>query len=234
MNISFRLLLIILFFILLSGRALYSEEAAQEQMKRPQAALIKSAIVPGWGELSVGNKSGYVFLLSELLFWSGRFYFLEESRVLKKEAYLFALKHSGISPDKYDQAVIELISKYNSSGFQPGGYNESILRQAKTLYPDDLDKQDQYLKDNMIFEESLFWEWESKDHKRRYNIIRKNSNHNTDYAKAVMGAIVANHLLSALNAARVTSLNNKKNGLEFSIDLEKERLQPILTATYRF
>ncbi|MFA5498184.1 MAG: hypothetical protein WC327_01380 [Candidatus Cloacimonadia bacterium] len=201
---------------------------------KPQSVLLKSVIIPGWGELTSNSNSGYIFLLTELFLWSSRYYFLEESKVCRKDAISYALAHSGIAPGSYDKEFLDLMGRYNSSGFEPGGYNESVFRKAQSLYPDDEEKFNKYLNDNTITDESLSWSWESKDHRRRFSIKRKNANHNTDYAKAVTGAIVANHLLSALNATRIAALHNKKNRIEVSVDIDRRELHPLFTLTYKF
>ena len=198
-----------------------------------QANFLKSALVPGWGELSVGNKSGYAFLAMEVLLWSGRFYFLEEVKLREEESYIYALNYAGILPGGHDANYMHLLTRYNSSGFETGGYNEMVLRRAQILYPDDRDAQNQYLLDNAILDEDLFWSWESREHRRQYSIMRKNADHNRDYAKAMIGAIVANHIISAINSVRVTSAKRRQN-LQIGIDYDRKRLTPLLSAEYRF
>ena len=197
-------------------------------------SFLKSAIIPGWGELSVGNKSGYFFLASEILMWGSRLYFLEEVNLREEESYLYALQHGGLQPGKHDRAYLELLTRYNSSGFEPGGYNEMILKRAQSLYPNDQEAQNQYLLNNAILDESLFWSWDSREDRRQYSIMRKNADHNRDYAKTVIGVIVANHVISAINAARVTSIKNRRSRIQFGFDYDRKHLAPIVRAEISF
>ncbi|MBW6515887.1 MAG: hypothetical protein K0B81_04625 [Candidatus Cloacimonetes bacterium] len=197
-------------------------------------SFLKSAVVPGWGELSLGNKSGYVFLASELLLWSGRLYFLEEVKLREEEAYVYAMKYAGLQPGKYSNDYFDLLSRYNSSGFETGGYNEMVLIRAQTLYPDDTEAQNQYILDNAILDQSLYWDWETRENRRQYSIMRKNADHNRDYAKAVIGVIVANHVISAINAVRVTSNINRRNRIQVGLDFDRKDMIPLIKASYRF
>lgn len=196
--------------------------------------FLKSAAIPGFGELSLKKKSGYIFLLTEVFAWSSRAYFLEEARIFEKDAYRYAITYSGINANKLSKEHYDLMSRYNSSGFQPGGYNEKVLQKANALYPNNKEKQTEYLNENAILDDNLTWEWESREHRRQYSIRRKNADHNRDYAKAMVGAIIANHLVSGLNATILANKVNKENNLKLSVDYEINKLCPIFSVMYRF
>ncbi len=196
--------------------------------------IMKSAIIPGWGELSMGNSSGYIFLLSEILLWSGRYYFLEEVKLREEESYVYALQYAGLQSGDYDAEFLHLLTKYNSSGFEAGGYNEMILQRARSLYPDDPAAQNQYIHDNAILDESLFWSWETREDRRLYSIMRKNADHNRDYAKAVVGVIVANHIVSVINSARIATAQRREQRLQIGFDYDHRSFTPLLKAAYSF
>jgi len=197
-------------------------------------SILKSALIPGWGELSMRNNSGYIFLLSEILLWSGRFYFLEEVKLREEESYMYALQYGGLQPGQYDDDFLYLLTKYNSSSFEAGGYNEMILQRARSLFPDDPAAQNQYIQDNAILDEALFWSWETREDRRQYSIMRKNADHNRDYAKAVIGVIVANHIVSVINSARIAAAQRREHRLQIGFDYDHKSLTPLLKAEYNF
>ena len=199
----------------------------------PLLSFSKSALVPGWGELSQSSSSGYAFLTLEILLWAGRFYFVEEVNLREKEAYNFAVSFAGLRPGNYSKEFLHLLTRYNHSGFGPGGYNENVVRQAQSLF-DDPTEQNVYIVNNAIMDDGLSWSWDSRDMRRRYSIMRKNADHNRDYVKAVTGVIVANHIISAINAARLTSRNNRLNQLSFNFKFDQKAINPILNAEFRF
>ena len=197
-------------------------------------SLVKSAVIPGWGELSMGNKSGYLFLASEVLLWSSRFYFLEEVKLREEESYVYALQNAELRPGKYDKEFMELLTRYNSSGFDPGGYNEMVLIRAQTLYPNDATAQNQYILENAILDQSLFWSWGAREERRQYSIMRKNADHNRDYAKAVLGVIVANHVISAINAVRITAIRNRESRIKVGFDFDRRYNALVFNTEVRF
>ncbi|MBN1948921.1 MAG: hypothetical protein JW784_04185, partial [Candidatus Cloacimonetes bacterium] len=62
MNINFKVLSIILLLSLFSPVVASSSPT-------PPSLLLRSALVPGWGELAQGDQSGYALLAMEILLW---------------------------------------------------------------------------------------------------------------------------------------------------------------------
>lgn len=203
-----------------------------EEQINPLNSFLKSALIPGWGEISMGSNAGYVFFTLEFILWAGRLYFQEEVNLHEQEAYLYALQHANIKPADYDDDYLHKLTRYNSSGFGPGGYNEYIFKQAHNLYPEDEDLRNDYILNNAILDEELFWSWEDRDKRRIYSIKRKNADHSRDYVKFVTGTIVANHLISAINSLRISNQLNRQR-VEFSIDISKSML-PTVNLKFRF
>ncbi|NQT65802.1 MAG: hypothetical protein HQ554_06450 [FCB group bacterium] len=192
--------------------------------------MLRSALVPGWGELTAGNKTGLVFLASEVILLSSRFYFLEEAELKDKASFNYAVKYAHIDPtiDITDEYYYHL-SRYMSSGFDIGGYNAYIVEIAKTRFPDDPQAQTQYIEDNSYSDDD-YWGWDDEDRKKDYSILRKRITQYGDYAKAITGAVIANHIISALNAFRVSSrLKNLNAQIQFD-----SNMNPIFTLQYNF
>jgi hypothetical protein len=220
MNTNSKVILLLIALLLLSV-SLNSKEIA------PRTAFLKSALIPGWGELSQGNNSGYFMLAAEFLLWSSIFYFNEEEDLLLKESFNYAVKYAHIDPNAdFDDEYLYHLTRYNSSGFNTGGYNSYIIAQAESI--EDPEERLEFIENN-IYPEDLFWEWDNEEHRRQYGIKRKDSTHFTDYAKAVTGAIIANHIISAINSIRIS----KKNKIDLKVSFNSE-LDPQLLINYKF
>lgn len=192
--------------------------------------MLRSALIPGWGELAADNKSGLVFIASEVILLSSRFFFLEEADLKEKASFNYAVKYAHIDPniDLTDEYYYHM-SRYTSSGFDTGGYNAYIVEIAKARYPDDPEAQTQYIEENS-YPDDQYWEWDNDVRQREYSTLRKKITHYGDYAKALTGAVIANHIISALNAFRISS--HLKN-LNAQIQLDS-KMNPIFTLQYDF
>lgn len=192
--------------------------------------MLRSALIPGWGEISAGNKSGYAFLASEVILLSSRFYFVIEADLKAKASYNFAVKYAHIDPelDLSDDQYYHM-TRYTSSDFNTGGYNANIVEIAKSLYPDDLQAQTQYIEENS-YSDDEYWDWDDEFKQKEYSILRKRITQYGDYVKAITGVIIANHIFSAINAFRVGSrLKNVNAQVELN-----SNLGPMLILQYKF
>jgi len=202
---------------------------AAEEIK-PGLNFLKSAIVPGWGQLSLDKGYGYVFLIAEISFWTMRLYYNQESENKADASFKYAIKYGELDPkNNYSRQFFEDMRRYISSGYGDGGYNAGVVREAAKLFPDDLEAQLNYIEDN-IYDEDHYWSWQSDDHKKKYSIYRKNMDQYTDYLKLVAGALAANHIIGAIDALR---LSNYLKNLELGVNMSKDDLS-LLTLTYRF
>jgi len=192
--------------------------------------MLRSVIVPGWGELAAGNKTGFIFLASEVMLLSSRFYFIEEADLKAKASYNYAVKYAHINPniDLSDEYYYHM-SRYMNSGLNTGGYNAYIVKIAKAKFPDDPEAQTQYIEENK-YSDDEYWGWDDDVKQNKYSILRKRITQYGDYTKAITGAIIANHIISALNAFRASSrLKNLNAQVQFD-----SNMNPIFTLQYKF
>jgi len=190
-------------------------------------SFAKSAIIPGWGELSQKNNSGYFFLSSEIALHITKYYFNNESDIKINESKNFAYKKAGMTSNLKSEDQLIMVGKYNSSGFESGGYNEHIVLTARQIYPNDTASQETYISQNALSED-FHWNWDSKQSRNKYLIMRKKSMELKDYAKSISGFVILNHAISAFNAARIT---NKKVNL--GIDLNSQN-KLLMSCNYNF
>jgi hypothetical protein len=189
-------------------------------------AFVRSAILPGWGELSQGNATGWVFLASEVGLWAGRFYCQEESDLNERNSHQYALHYANVTAGSFDEEYCYALSKYASSGYEAGGYNENVMRKA-TAQGLTGDALQEYLDLNAISDD-MAWKWDAPENRARYTEMRRDITHYEDYAKAMAGFIVLNHLLSGLNAIRVVKA---EDNLSFHTEWQRG---PMLVGSYRF
>lgn len=158
-------------------------------------APLKSAILPGWGQISSDNKAGYAHLGLEVAFISSLFYFSNEAELKKDQSINYAIKFAHINPSSYPDSYYKMIGRYNSSYYEAGGYNQEVLNQAIEDYPGDPLAQQNYINENEIADDQN-WRWDSKNNRFKYNDLRQKHLLNQDYAKIATGLIVANHMFS--------------------------------------
>ena len=192
--------------------------------------FFRSLLLPGWGELSQKNSSGSIFLTSELLFLSSRYYFLEEAYLKDKASFNYAVKFAHIDPNTdHSNEYFFHLKKYDSSGYETGGYNAYIVELAKNLYPEDMEAQTAYINAN-VYSDEYFWQWDDDNKQHEYAILRKRIIQYNDYAKTLIGAILANHLISAINSLRINSkLKRLQAGIEFNSNMD-----PLISIKYSF
>jgi len=191
----------------------------------PKTAFLKSALIPGWGQLESGSKSGIFFLASEALLWSTKYYYDTEADLKETASEKYAIKYAGIDPEgSYDENYYYLLSRYNSSGFESGGYNSFVYLSAQSE-----DDPEGYVADNMIPDDKA-WQWKSKDDRHDYGILRKRIIQYGDYSQTMVGVIIANHLVSAIHAALVS---RKASKFDVSVNMDSQ-FRARLNCQYRF
>ena len=154
-------------------------------------AAIYSLLLPGMGEVYGGTFSaGKYFLMAEAGLWLTYAAFELYGNDLRDNSRAYAVAHAGVSlAGKEDQYFIDIgnfidIQEYNDKQLRD--------RQPGDLYGDP----------------SFVWRWESDAARLTYRDQRINSETMYNNRKFVVAAIIVNHVLSAINAARgVAALN---------------------------
>jgi len=222
-KLSFKIVILGLMILLLAS-SLFSQQI------NPRKHFLRSALIPGWGELSMNKDSGYAFLAAELMMWSVIFYFDEEANLKDKASVNYAIQYAHIDPTgDYDDDFYYRLSRYIAHGYDTGGYNAHIVEEAMAEFPDDPAAQSEYIIANS-YSEDFYWEWDSKAKKHDYAIMRKRITEYKSYIKGITGGILANHLISAINSLL---LANKINRLELGMEFNKE-MNPTVTVSYKF
>lgn len=220
---SKKILSITLLFLLVSSASAYQKAV-------PPLNFLKSAIVPGWGQISLKKNYGYGFLALEAGLWTFNFYCHSESNSREDASRKYAMKYADVDPySDYSFDFYEDMRHYMSSGFEEGGYNYYVALEAAEKYPDDSEAQQAYISAH-AYDENHYWKWESEDTQHQFSIYRKRIQEYTDYLKVLGGAIAANHLISGFDALR---LSNQLNRIHFSVDFNSDNI-PLLSCSWQF
>ncbi len=160
--------------------------------------IIKSIILPGWGEISQGYNRGYAQMFVDAGLWTSLFYYNEESDLFQEKAYDYAVRFAGISNTNHSEQYLVDIGKYDHSGFDVRGYNAMIVVMANHEYSTDNESRQQYIQDN-IYSDDMAWEWESVQHRSKYTSYRKKSMDCDDYAGMISGLLIVNRVASCID-----------------------------------
>lgn len=199
--------LVSLLILLVLGVSLAAESTALQ--------MAQSLVLPGLAQVRHDHKYGYAMLAAETAIISSMFYFSQETALKKRASYEYALKFAHIFPGDYDEAYLRDLSRYNSSGFEAGGYNAMVREEAMRLFPHDPAQQQIYIEENM-YPDELAWNWDDKDNRAAYVQIRTQTQNLRDYGKVAVGVMIVNHLISGLDVLRFNA-RDKEAQVYFSM-----------------
>lgn len=174
--------------------AFFSGENVAAPIKKNQAlAVVYSLLLPGMGELYADRfDNGRYSLVAEAALWLTFTSFQQYGNWLQGDARSFASAHAGAVPSgKDDQFYVNLGNFSNVYD-----YNDKKLR-------------DRNISEVYDPSQGYFWNWDSDVSRQRFRSLRISSDKVFNNSRFVIGAIVVNHVLSALNAARLVRHYNK-------------------------
>ena len=166
----------------------------QLEKKSIGTAFFLSLMLPGLGEAYVG-KTGYtkVFLSIEAVGW-GLFIANEIQVASRSEDYKnYASQHANLlQSGKDDQYWID-IGKYDNIY----NFNEQRRRDRNidAIYTENSD---------------YFWQWDDKSSRLTYDARRIGATELEERRTFIIGGIILNHLVSAINALRVARIHNRE------------------------
>jgi hypothetical protein len=170
--------------------------------------FLQSAAVPGLSQIREGRGYGCAMLGAEVGIISTMLFLNEEENLKAQEYYEYALKFAHIAPGEYEDQYYRDLSRYNSSGYEAGGYNATVREKAISLYPDDPVQQQAYIDAN-IYTDEYAWNWDSVDNRGAYSKIRIQTKSLRDYGMLAVGVLIVNHLVSSIDVLRYTSQEAK-------------------------
>ena len=182
---------VILISIIVCNLNLYGQIQKESKLD----PVIKSLIIPGWGQKSLGKpKRARLFNYIEsgillTLISSSTF-----SNIEKKNYIAFASKHAAISSSGKDHKYWVDIGNYNSIE----NYNDEHLRNREMddLYPDD---------------KKWSWDWDLESNRTIFENKRIRADQLELFATFSIGALVLNHVVSSIDALYLKKVSTNKS-----------------------
>jgi len=216
--------------------------------KTPGKALLLSALVPGTGELYVGAKRGWVFLGVEVAFWVTHLVLDRKGEELKDDYEQFADEHWDAGRYLQWETYLDTVKSSKTHELPMRCQDDQCEPIKSQDYYEMIGKYDQFVigwDDNDAKEPlSQYDTIESlgavlSEHRLGYRDMRAESNDYLKPAGYILGAILFNHVISALDAGRCAraqgeSLTAHPIRLEMRIKADGDRPLPMLWASKRF
>ena len=164
------------------------------QQKPLISPVVKSLVLPGWGEYSLDNQiRGRIFVLSETVLLLAILGSYSVSQRQETEFRAYAAEHAGISPDGKDRQFWVDIGNYSSLL----AFNEEHLRwrDFNALYEDN---------------DTWTWAWDSGNNRERFENMRIASDSWRLRGSFLIGGVVLNHIVSAIDALYLSKISNIK------------------------
>ncbi len=182
-------LFLIWFIIILKPLMAQTNEIdAEIPVSQARILLLKSLILPGWGEHSLQyQKRGYVLNSTELGLWVGYAVLTFYGRSIEKDMKAYAATHAGIDPKGKDEYYFTDIGNYMNLY----DYNDQKLRyrQFANLYPETGD---------------YFWAWDSENSREKFDQKRIDSQKAFHAAGFALGGLIINRIISMIDIIALT------------------------------
>jgi hypothetical protein len=195
---------------------LKSNTQLQEEYKlSSKRNILYSLILPGAGEWGMGRKNRAKFFFgTEFLLWIGYFGVKNYTNILQNNYQSYAAHHAGvITANKNEQYWIDIGSSLNIYDFNQ---QKLIERDRRALYPE----TDLY-----------YWQWDSENSVRKYNAMRVKEHDWEQRATLVVGGLVLNRIISAIDVIWLLRKEKKAKEKQFSqiyLDYRKDNLGEIV------
>jgi len=167
------------------------------EKKTTRKAVALSLMVPGLGELYMGEKNdalrAFVIEGGIILTYFG---FNKYADILRNDYIKYAYQHAGARTE-LDEDYYNAVEWYSSRE----SYNINVREEARRLFPDDRVKQLDYIKHNEILPERD-WEWQ-KDNWQIFRNLRRGERKALSNASYCIGADILNRIISAVISSRI-------------------------------
>ena len=177
-------------------QVLYTQQLGStvDQQKPLFSPVVKSLVLPGWGEYSLDNQiRGRIFVLSETVLLLAILGSYSVAQRQETEYKAYAADHAGIDPIGKDRQFWVDIGNYSSLST----FNEEHLRWRDfiALYEDN---------------DTWAWTWDSSNNRERFENMRIASDIWRLRGSFLIGGVVLNHIVSAIDALYLSKISNIK------------------------
>ncbi len=169
----------------------------QSGKKNAGLAILYSLLLPGMGELYAGDYStGKYFTMAEGVLW-GTYLGINTYGNWRKERYKsFAASNANVNPTNKNSDYYATIGVY--SNIESYNNSQALDRNYSQMYD----------------EQQYYWKWQNDTERRNYRDMWVSSEKAYNNLRFVVGALVLNRIISAVNAVRLVASHNKKLSAE--------------------
>jgi len=161
--------------------------------KNAGLAIIYSLLLPGMGELYAGNySSGKYFTIAEGALWLSYAGISTYGNWQEDRYKALAVSKGGINPSGKDEDYYATISEYLS--IDEYNNEQALNRNFEEMY------------DTREF----YWNWQNPGDRKSYRSMWVSSEQAYNNLRFVVGGLIVNRIISAINAVRSVSAYNKK------------------------
>ncbi|MEE8341221.1 MAG: hypothetical protein V3R52_03910 [Candidatus Neomarinimicrobiota bacterium] len=167
--------------------------------------IVKSAILPGWGEYELNNKSrGNFFLTTEIIGIALTTFSFIKSKNISTTYQAIAAEHADVIVGGKNHQFWVDIGNYNSQL----DYNDEHLRwrEFDSLYPN---------------EANWYWNWDTEKKRKEFEELRVESDRIKLLGKFFIGGIVLNHIISTIDVYYLKNISLKEK-LEVSTHINPD------------
>jgi hypothetical protein len=163
-------------------------------------ALLYSLLLPGLGEMSMGEKGRATgFFIAEGLIWANFTYWTVAGNLRQDDYVEQAQLNAGVGVSKESDDYWRLVGQYtSSSGEGPGSYEEELRREARDTYPSDPAAQDAFVAEHLPTGDRA-WSWSTPALQAEYTDTRETSNRANNKAKYSFAAAILNRVVSVID-----------------------------------
>jgi hypothetical protein len=176
-----------------------TDNGAIPQKKNQGSAVFYSLLLPGMGELYAGDfATGRYSLVAEATLWLTYISFQQYGSWIQADSRAYAMTHAGASTGGKDDQFFVSIGNFQNIY----DYNDKKLRDRNI---------------SQVYDpaQGYYWNWDNDADRQRFKALRISSAKVFDNSRFVIGAVIVNHIVSALNAARLVRHYNR--GIEESM-----------------
>jgi len=175
-----------------------------KQKKNTGLAIVYSLLLPGMGELYADSyDSGIYFTIADGVLW-GTFIGMNVYANWQKDRYIsYAQTNGGITTQGKDEDYYATIGEYlNIDQFND---EKAFERNFNEMYDT----------------EKYFWKWNTSEERKNYRSMWVSSEQTFNNVRFVVGALLLNRVISAINAVRLVSRynNNINEELGWNVSL---------------
>jgi hypothetical protein len=191
----------------------------QIKAKSKGKAFLLSALLPGLGERYVGyRKKSEVFMAAEVVLWLSYAGFNKYGDWRKQDYQVFAATYAGANIAGKSDNYFTNLGRYDNIN----DYNAAQLRDRNLpKYYRDVD--------------CYYWQWDSEANRLKYKEIRRAAKRADNRATFALGAILANHLVSAIDAVWSAHKANKaaeQSSLDWNVEFGDGYVNPAVRFSF--